>query len=131
VTAGANPPVAAPRRVLVAEDEFLVYLALEEDLRANGYEVIGPFTNVADVRRAAAEETIDLALLDINLAGEMVWPVADALLARNIPFIFLSGYASAAVPDSYRHYPRLEKPYDPARLLQAIRTLAAESIPAP
>ena len=112
---------ATRRRVLVAEDEFLVYLLLEEELRANGYEVVGPFTTLADAQGAAVREAIDLALLDINLGGEMVFPVADELFARKVPLIFLSGYASAAVPERYRNVPRLDKPYDPVRLLAAVR----------
>lgn len=114
-----------PRRVLVAEDEFLVYLALEEELRANGFQVVGPFTNVSDVRDAVDREPIDFALLDINLAGEMVYPVADELIARNTPFIFLTGYALAAVPEAYRRFARIEKPYDPAKLMAALRQLPA------
>ncbi|HLY05133.1 MAG TPA: hypothetical protein VKR31_05245 [Rhizomicrobium sp.] len=124
MSAGDRPSHAAPPRVLVAEDEFLVYLALEEELRTNGYDVVGPFANVGDVRCALATEAIDLALLDINLSGELVYPVADELLARRVPFLFLSGYASAAVPEDYRHIPRLEKPYDPVKLMAALRQLA-------
>lgn len=122
---------ATPKRVLVAEDEFLVYLALEEELRASGYDVVGPFANLADVQDALAREAIDCALLDINLSGELVYPVADALLARNIPFIFLSGYASAAVPEEYRRFARLEKPYDPVKLVAALRQLATEPLSQP
>ena len=120
-----------PRRVLVAEDEFLVYLALEEELRANGFQVVGPFTNVSDVREAVDRGPIDFALLDINLAGEMVYPVADELIARNTPFIFLTGYASAAVPEAYRRFARIEKPYDPAKLMAALRQLPADGTPSP
>src|SRR4051812_34780574 len=63
----------ARRRVLVAEDEFLVAVVLEEDLRAAGCEVVGPFANLAAAGEAARRETFDLAILDINLAGEMVY----------------------------------------------------------
>lgn len=121
----------APLRVLVAEDEFLVYLAIEEELRTNGYDVVGPFASVPDVRTALATEAIDLALLDINLSGELVYPVADELLARHIPVVFLSGYASAAVPEAYRRIPRLEKPYDPVKLVAALRQLSKERVPSP
>jgi DNA-binding response OmpR family regulator len=119
-----RPEIAARRRVLVAEDEFLVYLALEEELRNNGFAVVGPFTNVADVHAAVLRESIDLALLDINLAGEMIFPVADELLARNVPIIFLSGYVSAAVPERYRHILRLDKPYDPTTLVASLNRFA-------
>ena len=127
--ASAFPQGGAAGRVLVAEDEFLVYLALEDDLRANGYEVLGPFTTLAGTLDAVTHERIDLALLDINLGGEMIFPVADELLARKVPFIFLSGYSSGAVPESYRGFPRLEKPYDPARLMGALRQLSQGKIP--
>ena len=121
----------APIRVLVAEDEFLVYLALEEELRANGYDVVGPCANLGAIRAALASEAIDCALLDINLCGELVYPVADELLARRVPFLFLSGYASAAVPEGYRHILRLEKPYDPVKLATALRQLARALAPQP
>jgi DNA-binding response OmpR family regulator len=126
---GAFPPGGAAGRVLVAEDEFLVYLALEEELRANGYQVVGPFTTVTDICLAATRERFDVALLDINLGGEMIYPVVDALLARKVPFIFLSGYSTGAVPEGYRAFPRLEKPYDPAKLMAALRQLSLEKVP--
>jgi CheY-like chemotaxis protein len=118
-------PAALPRRrrVLVAEDEFLVYLVLEEELRANGFEVLGPFTTVEQICEALRHETIDVALLDINLAGEMIYPVADELMAKNVPFIFLSGYAARALPECYRDVPRIDKPYDPPLLLEALNRL--------
>lgn len=128
---GPFAPPAGSKRVLVAEDEFLVYLALEEELRANGYDVVGPCATVGAVREALANEAIDLALLDINLAGEMVWPVADELVARNLPFLFVSGYAAAAMPETYRRFPRLEKPYDPVKLVAALRQLSPEPVSSP
>jgi DNA-binding response OmpR family regulator len=110
-------------RILVGEDEFLVYLALEEDLRCNGFEVSGPFSTIDEIHGALRRETIDLALLDINLGGEMIYPVADELMAKNIPFLFLSGYAARALPECYRDILRLDKPYDPAVLLASLRRL--------
>jgi two-component system, response regulator PdtaR len=131
MTAAGASPHSAPCRVLVAEDEFLVFLALEEDLRANGFAIVGPFTTLAEAHDAVMREPVDLALLDINLCGEMIFPVADELLARNVPFIFLSGYSSAAVPEGYRQFLRFEKPYDPAKLMDALRQLSQEKPPRP
>lgn len=116
-------------RVLVAEDEFLVYLALEDDLRSHGFEVLGPFTTVGALREVLQRETIDVALLDINLGGELIYPIADALLAQKIPFIFLSGYAARALPERYRDVPRLDKPCDPAMLLAALRRIGETNTP--
>lgn len=121
-----SAPETPRRRVLVAEDEFLVYLGLEEELRANGFDVLGPFASLAEIEAAVARESIDVALLDINLGGQMIFPVADALRARNIPFIFLSGYASNVVPERYGDVPRLDKPYDPVKLIAALDRLARE-----
>ena len=116
-------------RVLVAEDEFLVFLALEDDLRSHGFDVLGPFTTVDALREVLQRETIDVALLDINLGGELIYPVADAFLAHKIPFIFLSGYAARALPERYREVPRLDKPCDPAILLAALRRVGRTDIP--
>ncbi|MGH6890412.1 MAG: response regulator [Rhizomicrobium sp.] len=110
-------------RILVAEDEFLVWLALEQDLREAGYDVLGPFASLGETREAIAREAVDLALLDINMSGEMAWPAADALIAKNVPVILLSGYGESGLPERYRALPRLAKPFDPQRLIDEIRRL--------
>ncbi|HEY3636507.1 MAG TPA: response regulator [Rhizomicrobium sp.] len=112
----ANPHPAEAARILVAEDEFLVFLVLEEELRAKGYMVIGPFGTLQATREALARERVDLVLLDINMGGSMAWPIADELMSENIPFIFLSGYADA-LPERFRGVPRFAKPYDPELLM--------------
>jgi DNA-binding response OmpR family regulator len=110
-------------RILVTEDEFLVFLVLEDELRSEGYDVLGPFSSLPATREALACEHVDLVLLDINMGGSMAWPIADELIERNIPFIFLSGYAGDALPECYRDIPRVAKPYDPALLQSQIRQL--------
>ena len=72
---------------------------------------------------AQLRQEIDIALLDINMNGQMAYPVADELLSRGIPFIFLSGYGTAALPEAYRNTPRIPKPYDPGMLMKEIRRL--------
>ena len=114
---------ARAARILVAEDEFLVYLVLEDELRAKGYEVLGPFGSLQATREALADEKVDLVLLDINMGGSMAWPIADELIARDTPFIFLSGYTADALPERYRAMPRVSKPFDPALLQSEIRRL--------
>lgn len=112
-------------RVLVVEDEFLVAVALEDDLRAAGAQIAGPFPDLATALTGAARETFDLALLDVNLGGTMVYPLADALLRRGIPFLLLSGYAGADLPARFSTQHRLSKPYDPRRLIDEILKLKA------
>ena len=101
------------RRVLVVEDEYFVADDVATELRALGADVVGP---VPDLVRAmeivASGERIDLAVLDINLQGETVYPVADALKTRLVPFVFATGYAQSLIPESYGDVPRWEKPYD-------------------
>jgi DNA-binding response OmpR family regulator len=118
-------PEAADARILVAEDEFLVYLALEDDLRGNGFAVAGPYSSLSATHDALTRERFDLALLDINMGGEMIWPIADELMSRKIPFLFLTGYSAESLPERFRRTPRLCKPYDPAELLKEIRALLA------
>jgi DNA-binding response OmpR family regulator len=116
--------VNAPR-IFVAEDEFLLAVMLEDDLRQNGFAVVGPFTRLEQAREAAATEDFDLALLDVNMNGQMAYPVADTLVARQIPFIFLTGYGRAALPEHLRGARCVPKPYDPAVLIEEVKRLTS------
>ena len=109
-------------RILIAEDEFLVGVHLEEDLRSAGCSIVGPFSTLEMATRASHRERFDVAILDVNLNGDMVFPLADELSARGIPFIFLTGYISADLPERFRKSPQISKPHDPAVLLKEIQT---------
>jgi DNA-binding response OmpR family regulator len=124
---GAPAAGASVQRVLVVEDEFLLACSLDEDLRSFGYSVVGPFTRLARALDASRHERFDLAVLDINLNGEMVYPLAQDLMVRGIPFLFLSGYGTANLPERFRAAPRLAKPYDPKLLLREIRRILPEA----
>ena len=110
-------------RVLIAEDEFLVGIQLEDDLRSIGCSTVGPFNTLDRATQAARRERFDLAVLDINLNGALVYPLADELLARGVPFIFLSGYVKGDLPERFRGAPQLTKPHDPAALSREIRAV--------
>jgi CheY-like chemotaxis protein len=114
------------RRVLVVEDEYFVACDIARALAEAGAEVIGP---APDSSRALAllgeHEAVDGAVLDINLKGEMVYPIADALRARGVPFCFATGYDSAVLPRSYRDVPCWEKPFDLAKLVGAVAEMIA------
>jgi DNA-binding response OmpR family regulator len=110
-------------RVLVVEDEFLVALSLEEDLREAGCEIIGPIGDLAAATDAARAEKFDIALLDVNLKGEKIFAVADDLKARGVAFVLLSGYGKMDLPPRFHDAPRLAKPYDPQHLLREIERL--------
>ncbi len=101
----------AGRRVLLAEDTMFVADEIEHMLREFGFEVVGPFPRLKRVQEAATSEQIDLALLDVNLNEETVFPAAEELLARGVPFIFLTGYDATSMPEEFREFPRLTKPF--------------------
>ena len=113
----------AQSRILVVEDEFLVACSLEEDLRGFGYDVVGPFSTLETAIDGSRQAALDAAVLDVNLSGTMVYPLADALMARGIPILFLSGYGLAVLPERLRSRPRLSKPCDPAVLDRELRRL--------
>jgi two-component SAPR family response regulator len=107
-------------RVLVVEDDFLVSLLLADILAAAGCVVLGPVPRLADAVHAATKEQCDVAVLDINLAGEWVFPAAAILSERNVPLIFVTGHGSDAIPQEYAGKPRIAKPFSAGQLSRAI-----------
>ncbi|MCW2273816.1 response regulator [Rhodoblastus acidophilus] len=118
----------SPRaRILVVEDEALVAFALEEMLSDFGYDVVGPAPNVQAALKLVGDEKIDAAILDVNLGGETVEPVAEALAAVGAPFVFTTGYSSAsALPPAFKDRPSLNKPYQPEALREAVARLLGD-----
>jgi CheY-like chemotaxis protein len=111
-------------RILVVEDELLIALALEDILLSLDCEVVGPLGNVEEALDIVRSETFDGALLDVNVRGQLVYPVAEALMARNVPVIFCSGYSDTAImPARFRDLPQVAKPYDDRVLLRAMETV--------
>lgn len=101
------------RRILVVEDEYFLADDVAIAVAKLGGEIVGPVpTPEAALAALSAGKSIDAAVLDINLRGELVFPVADALTERQIPFVFATGYDEAALPLAYRAVPRWEKPFD-------------------
>lgn len=107
--------------LLVVEDEYLVATSIEMVLHGAGYAVVGPIPSVDEALAAVdGQPAADLALLDVNLAGHRVYPVADALVSRHVPFIFLTGCEGAELPARFAHTPILVKPFSAEHLLRAI-----------
>ena len=115
--------VLSGKRVLIVEDEMLVALLIEDILVELGCKPVGPFGSVEEAISAVGSEPIDLAVLDVNLAGEMVYPVAERLEERHIPFLFVSGYGDEAIPDGHLDWKVCTKPFhgrDLARMMAAL-----------
>jgi CheY-like chemotaxis protein len=98
--------------VLLVEDESIVALMVEEILSELGLRVIGPFGSVSEAMRASRENSLDAAVLDINLGDQSVYPVADLLLEKRVPVAFISGYGAEGVDPRYAHLPLVQKPID-------------------
>lgn len=113
-------PSLAGLRVLVVEDELLISMMIEDILMEQDCVVVGPFTSVAEALAAARNADFDLALLDVNLRGEKVYPVADVLDGRSIPFLLLSGYGSDAVPPDRLGWRACSKPFRSDELTQML-----------
>ncbi|MBX9633486.1 MAG: response regulator [Magnetospirillum sp.] len=112
--------------LMVVEDEYLVATSIEMVLQDAGYTVLEPISNIEDALETIGTSSADLALLDVNLSGHRVYPVADALLSRNVPFIFLTGCDEGDLPPRFAGTTLLVKPFSPQKLLHAItQTLGA------
>jgi CheY-like chemotaxis protein len=118
----AHPqPSLTGRRVLIVEDEYFLADDIARALAQLGAEVLGPVaTREEALDLLSTGERIDLAVLDINLEGESVFPVADTLIEQGVPFLFATGYDQTAIPAQYQQVPRWEKPFAPEALAQAL-----------
>ncbi|KAB2919328.1 MAG: response regulator [Hyphomicrobiaceae bacterium] len=129
----APQPQSQGSRILVIEDEALVALQLQADLESAGHKVIGPARSLQAGMSLVEQEEIDIALVDVSLGRETSTPIADRLLARKVPFAFVTGYSDAAMlPEHLREMPRLIKPYVPAdvrRLLDGLLDKSRRGLP--
>ncbi len=114
-------------RILVVEDEFLLALEVEAALTSFGCAVTGPFAKLAKALDAARRTQLDGAVLDINLNGEMVYPLAEYLDLAGIPFVFLTGYVPSDLPECFRHFRRLPKPLHAAALRKVVLDMRCPS----
>jgi len=102
----------AAARVLIVEDEALVALVLADQLSDMGLSVVGPCSNVTEAKTAVAESDFEVAILDVNLGGELVYPVADLLVSRGTPFVFVTGYGRESIDRRFAGVSVLEKPVE-------------------
>jgi len=112
-------------RILVVEDENFLAMELAWIVEDAGYSVVGPERSVAETSKMLAWNKVDLALLDINLGGEMVFPISKMLDTLGVPFVFITSN-SALVPAEYRHRPLMTKPLRPEALLALILRILTE-----
>lgn len=115
------PTSLTGRDILVLEDEYFIVEDMVRAFEASGASVIGPVASVDEaLHLIQATGHLDGAVLDINLRGEMAYPVADALIERGVPFVFATGYDEATIPPRYAHVTRCEKPVDINAIARAL-----------
>ncbi len=123
-----QPGVLDGLRVLVVEDLAMLAWQVREVLEGAGAQVAGPAPSVARALGLLAEREVDAAVLDMNLDGESSIPVADALAALGVPFLFLTGYGSGAAQGRHAGRPTLGKPFRAAALVRTLAGLAGQGI---
>jgi CheY-like chemotaxis protein len=110
-------------RVLVVEDEYLIRMLLEDMLEELGFGLAAAVGTIAEATEHANNGAFDVAVLDVNLDGREIYPVADILVQRGLPFIFVTGYGEGSLAEPYRDRPSLQKPFQAEQLKAALSGL--------
>lgn len=116
----ASAPDLMGRRILVIEDESMVSMLIEDALVDMGCVVVALASRLNDGLAKAQTLAFDAAILDVNLAGERSFGIAEALRLRKLPFVFATGYGLSSIPEPLRSAPVLQKPFSPVELERAL-----------
>ena len=114
------------RRVMVVEDNGLLCYVIEETLRAAGCYVVGPYARLAEALAEAPNQLVDVAVLDTNLRGELVSPLAEQLKGRGVPYLITTAYERHELPLILQSAAQLRKPYSDLDLLDALSSLISD-----
>lgn len=112
-------------RLLLVEDEAMVAMMLEDMLGDFGCEIVGPAASVAAALELAGREGLDGAILDVNVGGEPIYPVAEVLVARGVPFVFTTGYGAADIDRRFADALAVQKPFSTGALRDALAATMA------
>jgi CheY-like chemotaxis protein len=118
------PAKSKALRILIVEDEVLIRMLFEDMLDELGHTIEGAAGRMEEALDMARQSQCDLAILDVHLNGVQVYPVAELLAERGIPFIFATGYAGAELPEKFRGRPTIQKPFQPDRLQEILLQVA-------
>ena len=99
------------RSVFLVEDEVMIRMMVADMLEELGYRVAAEAGDITEAMRLAQATEFDIAILDVNVNGKVISPVADLIRAKGCPFIFATGYGSSGLPEQYRDRPALQKPF--------------------
>src|SRR5262245_6304930 len=121
----------AARRVLILEDEAMIAGLIQSILSAGGWSVVGPVATLERALETIDRGRLDAALLDVRVNGHDVYPVADVLMGRGIPFIFVSGFGRKQIPPGYRDCAYIAKPFTPHTILALLEEVVRGARPQP
>jgi CheY-like chemotaxis protein len=122
-----NAAIGAGKRVLVVEDESMIRLLLDGMLEELGYTMAAEAGRIDEALTVAKQGGFDLAILDVNLNGHPITPVAEMLVERGVPFVFASGYGRRGIPDAFGRVPLLQKPFQADALARALAAVAPKT----
>jgi CheY-like chemotaxis protein len=114
--ASERATVLSGNRLLLVEDETLVGMMMKDTLTELGFEVVGPYSTMKAATAAVNTEKFDGAILDVNLAGELIYSLAEIVERRGLPFIFVTGYGSDGIDSRFAKVPILQKPIERQKL---------------
>jgi CheY-like chemotaxis protein len=119
-TPAQNSSLPEGGHILLVEDEAFVAMMMRDLIADFGFRVVGPFGTITDAMEALDRHQLVGAVLDVNLGGEKIYPLAEQLSGRGVPFVFVTGYASDAIEDRFASVPVLQKPVDGVALRRAL-----------
>jgi CheY-like chemotaxis protein len=119
IMSATRPPGGS---VFLVEDEVMIRMMVVDMLTELGYSVVAEAGEINEAIRLATSTEFDIAILDVNVNGKVISPVAELIEARNRPFIFATGYGSSGLPEQYRDRPALQKPFQLETLGRIIDT---------
>ena len=119
--------MTGPHRILIVEDEPLIAMMLEDFLETLGHEVAGTCESVAEALEWVEKGGFDVAILDVNLKGERIWPVADRLREMGIPYILATGGHIEPPPEAHAEVPVLAKPFTMEAIDPVLRQACGEA----
>jgi CheY-like chemotaxis protein len=123
----SEPNAAIGRRILVVEDELMIRMLLDGMLEDIGYTMTAEAGAIDEAVALAKKADFDAAILDVNLNGQPITPVVEALIERGLPFVFATGYGARGVPEAYRDNPTLKKPFQTEALEQALKAITPKN----
>ena len=121
------PELKIAPRVFIVEDEYLIRMLLEDMLADLGFEIAAAVGGIAEASDLASNGKFDVAILDVNVDGSEIYPVADILAKRGVPFVFVSGYGEGSLAEPYRGRPALQKPFQAEQLKTTLNALLGKA----